>query len=63
MNTKAAKLDAVMLSRDQAVKIMAVAALLKDGDLSLAGEDAMPAHDGLCDIGEEIALQLAGYPE
>lgn len=54
--------EAILLSRDQAVKLMAISVMLKDEELSFFGDDAQLASDEMSDIGEEIALQLAGYP-
>lgn len=54
--------DTVMLSREQALQIMAISVMLKDDEIGLFGEDAHEAEKALCDIGEEIALQIAGYP-
>lgn len=54
--------ETVMLSREQAVKLMAISVMLKDEELAFFGEDAAKALDEMSDIGEELALQLVGYP-
>ena len=54
---------AIFLSRAQAIQIMAISILLKDDELGLFGEDSADALAALSDVGEEIALQIAGYPE
>lgn len=53
--------DTVMLSRSQALQIMAISIMLKDGELEISGEDAATALEALADAGEEIALQIGGY--
>jgi hypothetical protein len=53
----------ILLNRTQAIQLMALCAMLRDGDLSFRGhgpEDEEAASDVLCDIGEEVALQLGG---
>jgi len=54
--------ETIILGRETAIKIMAISVLLKDGELALVGDDAHLAYAELCDVGEEIALQLEGYP-
>jgi len=52
-----------LLSDDQALKLVAICAMLKDGDLSLRADDdadAQAARETLIDIGEECALQIGG---
>lgn len=46
------------LSPDQALQLMAISVMLKDGELSLQGDDAELAYNAICDCGEEIALQV-----
>lgn len=53
----------VVLSPSQGVRLMALCAMLNDGDLSFRGheaEDEDAAAGVLRDIGQEIALQLGG---
>lgn len=50
-----------LLSPDQAIQIMAVSVLLKDGDLTLRGKDQDLIEKALSVIecvGEELALQF-----
>lgn len=53
----------ILLSQDQAIKIMAISVMIRDGELTLSGELAAAAEGELVSIGQEIALQLEGYPE
>lgn len=52
---------AVMLSPNQAIKLLSIGVLLKDEDLAIYGDDAELATEALCDICEEMAIQLHGY--
>lgn len=54
--------DTVILSREQAIQIMAISVMLKDDEMAFRGDEDHNAEKALCDIGEEIALQVAGYP-
>lgn len=42
---------------------MAISVMIRDGELTLSGEDAVAAEAELLSIGQEIALQIEGYPE
>lgn len=53
----------ILLSQDQAVRVMAISVMIRDGELTLTGEHAARAQEVLTSVGEEIALQLEGYPE
>ena len=56
--------DHIMIGRDEAVKLMAISVMLKDGELCLRGDEQETealATDAITDLGEEIALQLVGY--
>lgn len=58
--------ETVVLTRSQGARLMAICALLKDGDLDVRGhedEDVDNAKEALFDIGEECALQLGGLGE
>ena len=51
----------VEISPDQALRIMAIAEMLRDGDLELRGEDVgdvETARAALIDVSQEIALQV-----
>ena len=55
--------ETVVLTRSQGARLMAICALLKDGDLDVRGhedEDVESAKEALFDVGEECALQLGG---
>jgi len=57
------EVETVVLTRTQGAKLMAICALMKDGDLDVRGheeEDVENARDAIFDIGEECALQLGG---
>lgn len=50
-----------ILSPDQGLKLLCLASLLKDGDISFRGheqDDCDNATDIIADIGQEIALQV-----
>ena len=62
------EIETVLLTRAQGAQLMAICALIKQGDPDMRGddeEDVDSARDALFDIGEECALQLGGqtYPE
>ena len=46
------------LSPDQAVQIMAVSVMLRDGELHLTGDESEKAEEAIIDAGQEIALQI-----
>lgn len=53
----------IILTREQGAKLMAICALMKDGDLDVRGhddDDVENAREALFDVGEECALQLGG---
>lgn len=53
----------ILLSPSQAIRLMALCAMLQDGSLSFRGDeidDERSATDALKDAGEEIALQFGG---
>jgi hypothetical protein len=55
--------ETVILTRAQGAKLMAICALMKEGDLDVRGyenEDVRNAREALFDVGEECALQLGG---
>jgi hypothetical protein len=52
----------ISLPRGQALRIMAISVMMKDGDLELVGDDARMAMEAMSDAGEEIALQVGGVP-
>jgi len=55
--------ETVTLTRSQGAKLMAICALMKDGDLDVRGhddDDVENAREALFDAGEECALQLGG---
>ena len=55
--------ETVVLTRTQGAKLMAICALMKDGDLDVRGheeEDVENAREAIFDVGEECALQLGG---
>jgi hypothetical protein len=55
--------ETVIIMREQAARLMAICALMKDGDLDVRGhdeEDVANAREALFDVGEECALQLGG---
>jgi len=55
--------DNIILTREQGARLMAICALMKEGDLDVRGHepnDVDNARDALFDIGEECALQLGG---
>jgi len=54
-------IHAVELSPSQAVQLMSLAQLLRDGDLAIRGdedEDVTAAYALIADVAEEIALQV-----
>jgi hypothetical protein len=55
--------ETVILTADQGARLMAICALIKQGDLDVHGdeeEDVNNARDALFDVGEECALQFGG---
>lgn len=55
--------ESIILTREQGARLMAICALMKEGDLDVRGheqDDVDNARDALFDIGEECALQLGG---
>lgn len=55
--------EMIILTQSQGVRLMAICALIKQGDLDLRGhdrEDVENAREVLYDVGEECALQLGG---
>lgn len=55
--------ETIVLTRAQGAKLMAICALMKEGDLDVrgySGEDVDNAREALFDVGEECALQLGG---
>jgi hypothetical protein len=55
--------ETIILTREQGARLMAICALIKEGDLDVRGhddEDVDNAREALFDIGEECALQLGG---
>lgn len=57
---------AATLSPSQSLQLMALGVMLRDGDLSLRGddeEDAQRARELLIDVSQEIALQMGAEPE
>ena len=52
------KLGVVEISPDQAIKLLAIAAMLRGDDLTFHGYHAETAHQSLVDIAQEIALQV-----
>ena len=55
--------DSIILTKEQGAKLMAICALMKEGDLDVRGhddEDVENAREALFDVGEECALQLGG---
>jgi hypothetical protein len=51
------------LSPSQALQIMAIGVMLKDGELELAGADAQKAKEAIIDASQEIALQIGAPAE
>lgn len=62
MSDDAPKIPAT-LSPAQAVQLMALGVLVRDGDISLSGEDAEKAAELLIDVSQEIALQYGDGEE
>jgi hypothetical protein len=55
--------ETVEIVRDQALKLMAICALLKQGDIDIRGhdqDDVERARETLYDVGEECALLFGG---
>lgn len=46
------------ISPAQALQVMAVSVMLKDGELQLSGDESEKAEAALIDVGQEIALQI-----
>lgn len=55
------ELENYLLSPDQGERLLALCAVLKSGDMEFRGYDpaeCQAAYDLVCNIGEEIALQI-----
>lgn len=55
--------ETVALTHSQAARLMAICAMLKDGDIGFFGADdadLSAAREAIYDVGEECALQLHG---
>ena len=55
--------DDILISPDQAFRLMALSMMLREGDLSFRGyekENETQARALIVDIGQEIALQMGG---
>lgn len=62
MSDDAPKIPAT-LSPAQTVQLMALGVLVRDGDITLSGEDAEKAAELLIDVSQEIALQYGDGEE
>jgi len=64
MTGQAAKQNAdFLLNRSQAISLVCVAALIKEGVITFAGEYSELATIALAEAGEELALQIGGMPQ
>lgn len=51
----------ILLSPDQAIRLLCLCAVMQAGDMEFRGDDpreCQAAYDLICNVGEEIALQI-----
>jgi hypothetical protein len=63
MSEEAGFPETVQIMRDQAVKLMSLAMMIREGEIDFRGHeeaDCVAARELLADVAEECALQMGG---